>query len=192
MTRALRARRPAAATSKLIFRPLLQCMIVCTERSHWGKADGPDSGFQHRRVRRSTCRGRRRGRRALAHARRHRGEAGLRAGRRRGARLPRHLPRHRAVSARPLPDHVRHAALDHPAICRLLHGGGFQRLLPPQPRGRAEGPVGRLRSRHPPRLRLGSSARRRRRRHGGRRDRFHLRHAHAVRRHPARPDERCR
>ncbi len=33
-----------------------------------------------------------------------------------------------------------------------------------------------------------SSARRRRRRHGGRRDRFDLRHAHAVRRHPARPD----
>ena len=30
----------------------------------------------------------------------------------------------------------------------------------------------------------------RRRRHGRRRDRFDLRHAHAVRRHPARPDER--
>ena len=36
----------------------------------------------------------------------------------------------------------------------LLDGGGFQRLLPPQPRGRAEGPLGRLRSRHPSRLRL--------------------------------------
>ena len=33
-----------------------------------------------------------------------------------------------------------------------------------------------------------SSARRRRRRHGGRRDRLDLRHAHAVLRHPARPD----
>ncbi|MGT2482120.1 methylmalonyl-CoA mutase family protein [Methylobacterium oryzae CBMB20] len=30
----------------------------------------------------------------------------------------------------------------------------LERLLPPQPRGRAEGPVGRLRSRHPPRLRF--------------------------------------
>ena len=92
--------------------------------------------------------------------------------------------------ARPLPDHVRHPALDHPAICRLLHGGGFQRLLPAQPRRRAEGPLGRLRSRDPPRLRLRPSARRRRRRHGRRRDRFDLRHAHAVLRHPARPDER--
>ncbi len=127
-------------------------------------------------------------RRSLAHAGRHRGEAGLWAGRRQGSRLPRHLPRHRALSARPLPDHVRHPALDHPAICRLLHRRGFQRLLPPQPRRRAEGPFGRLRSRHPPRLRQRSSARRRRRRHGGRRDRFDLRHAHAVRRHPARPD----
>jgi methylmalonyl-CoA mutase len=35
-----------------------------------------------------------------------------------------------------------------------------------------------------------SSARLRRRRHGGCRHRFHLRHAHAVRRHSARPDER--
>ena len=33
-------------------------------------------------------------------------------------------------------------------------------------------------------------ARRRRRRHGRRRDRFDLRHAHAVRRHPARQDDR--
>ena len=65
-----------------------------------------------------------------------------------------------------------------------------QRLLPAQPRGRAEGPVDRVRSRHPPRLRLGPRACRRRRRHGGRRDRFDLRHAHAVLRHPARPDDR--
>ena len=79
-----------------------------------------------------------------------------------------------------------------PAICRLLHGGGFQRLLPPQPRGRAEGPLGRLRSRHPSRLRLRPSARLGRCRHGGRRDRLDLRHAHAVLRHPARPDDACR
>ena len=55
--------------------------------------------------------------------------------------------------------------------------------------GRAEGPLGRVRPADPPRLRLRSSARRRRRRHGGRRDRFDLRHAHAVLGHPARPDD---
>ena len=81
-------------------------------------------------------------------------------------------------------------AVDHPAVRRLLHRGRLQRLLPPQPRGRAEGPLDRLRSRHPPRLRQRPSARRRRRRHGGRRDRLHLRHADAVLRHPARPDDR--
>ena len=81
-------------------------------------------------------------------------------------------------------------ALDDPPICRLLDGRGLQRLLPAQSRGRPEGPVGRLRSRHPSRLRFRPSARRRRRRHGGRRDRLDLRHAHAVLRHPARPDER--
>ena len=90
----------------------------------------------------------------------------------------------------PYPTMYVEPAVDDPAICRLLHRRGFERLLPPQPRGRAEGPFGRLRSRHPPRLRLRPSARRRRRRHGGRRDRFDLRHAHAVRRHPARPDDR--
>ena len=63
-----------------------------------------------------------------------------------------------------------------------------QRLLPPQPRRRAEGPVGRLRSRHPPRLRQRPSARRRRRRQGGRRDRQRRGHEVAVRRHPARRD----
>ncbi len=66
----------------------------------------------------------------------------------------------------------------------LLDGGGFQRLLPAQHRRRAEGPVGGVRSRHPSRLRQRPSARARRRRHGRRGDRFHLRHAHAVRRHP--------
>ena len=107
-----------------------------------------------------------------------------------GPRFPRHLSGHRALSARPLPHHVRHPAVDDPAICRLLDRRGFQRLLPPQPRGRPEGPLGRLRSRHPSRLRQRPSARRRRRRHGGRGDRLDLRHAHAVLRHPARPDDR--
>ena len=64
----------------------------------------------------------------------------------------------------------------------------IQRLLPPQPRRRAEGPERRLRPRHPPRLRQRQSARRRRRRHGGRRDRQRRGHEIAVRRHPARRD----
>ncbi len=75
--------------------------------------------------------------------------------------------------------------VDDPPICRLLDRRGIQRLLSPQPRRRAEGPLGRLRSRHPPRLRQRQSARRRRRRHGGRRDRHGRGHEIAVRRHPA-------
>lgn len=43
-----------------------------------------------------------------------------------------------AVPARPLPDHVHHAAVDDPAVRGLLHGGGVQRVLPPQPGGRPE------------------------------------------------------
>ena len=105
-------------------------------------------------------------------------------------RLPRHLSGQGAVPSRPLPRDVRGAALDDPAICRLLHRRGFQCLLPPQSRRRSEGPLHRLRSRHPPRLRQRSSARLRRCRHGRRRDRLDLRHAHAVFGHPARPDER--
>ena len=108
----------------------------------------------------------------------------------RRARLPRHLSGHRALSARSLPHHVRQPALDRAPICRVLHGRGFERLLPPQPRGRPEGPLGRLRPRHPSRLRFRPSARLGRCGHGGRRHRFHLRHAHPVRRHSARPDER--
>ncbi len=129
-------------------------------------------------------------RRSVAHAGGNPGQIELLGKRSRRHRFPRDLARHRAVPARPLPDHVRQPALDHPAICGIFHGGGFQRVLPPQPRRRTKGPLGRVRSRHPSRLRFRSPARLRRRRHGGRRDRFDLRHAHAVRRHPARPDER--
>ena len=126
----------------------------------------------------------------MADARGHPGQARLQRGRSRRHRLPRDLAGRRALSARPLPDHVRQPALDHQAVRRLLDGGRFQRVLSPQPRRRAKGPFGRVRPRHPPRLRLRSSARDRRRRHGRRGDRFHLRHAHAVLRHSARPDER--
>ena len=67
----------------------------------------------------------------------------------------------------------------------LLHRGGVERVLPAQPRGRAEGPVDRVRPGHPPRLRLRPPAGGRRRRHGGGGDRLDLRHAPALRRHPA-------
>ena len=129
--------------------------------------------------------------RALADAGRHPGEAGLR----RRTTSPAStsstpIPASRPICAAPTRPCTSTQPWTDPAVCRLLHGRGFQRLLPAQPRRRAEGPLGRLRSRHPPRLRLRPSARRRRRRHGGRRDRLDLRHAHAVLRHPARPDER--
>ena len=113
-------------------------------------------------------------------------------------RFPRRFPRHRPLWPRPLSDHVHQPALDDPPVRRVLNRRGFQRLLPSQPRRRSKGPLGRLRSCHPPRLRLGSPARDRRCRHGRRRDRLHLRHANALCRHTARPDvrvddhERCR
>ncbi len=114
-----------------------------------------------------------------------------------GGLSARHLPRCAAVPARPVPDDVRQPAVDHPAVRRLLHRRGVQRVLPAQPGGRPEGPVGGVRPRHPPRLRLRPPPRRRRRRNGRRGNRFHSRHAPAVRRY--RPvhrlglddDERC-
>ncbi len=101
-------------------------------------------------------------------------------------RLPRRDAGRGALSARPLPHDVCAAALDRPPIFRLLDRRGFQRLLPAQPRRRPARRLHRLRPRHPSRLRFRSSARDRRCRHGRRRHRFHLRHAHAVRPHPAR------
>ena len=130
------------------------------------------------------------GRAGLAHPRGHRGAAGLHRRRHRGPGLPADLSRHRAVPARALPDDVRQPAVDDPPVRRVLHRRGVQRVLPAQPRRRAEGPVGRVRPGHPPRLRLRPPAGRRRRRHGRRGDRLDPRHAPAVRRHPARPDER--
>ena len=44
-----------------------------------------------------------------------------------------------ALPARPLQRHVRHAPVDHPPICRVLHRRRVQRLLPAQPRLRAKG-----------------------------------------------------
>ena len=121
---------------------------------------------------------------------RHRGQAAVHRAGPGGPGLPGHLPGHRPVPARPVPDDVRQPALDDPPVRGLLHGRGVQRLLPPQPRGRPEGPVGRLRPAHPPRLRQRPPAGDRRRRHGGRGDRLDLRHAAALRRHPAGQDDR--
>ena len=42
-----------------------------------------------------------------------------------------------ALPARPLPDDVRHPAVDGPPVRRLLHRRGVERLLPPQPGRRA-------------------------------------------------------
>ena len=120
----------------------------------------------------------------------HRGQGILRPRRHRRSPCSREHPRPAAVPARPLPHHVRRAAVDDPPVRRLLHGARFQRLLPAQPRRRAERPLRRLRSPHPSRLRFRRSARCRRCRHGGRRHRFHPRHGGAFRRHPARRDDR--
>ena len=117
-------------------------------------------------------------------------QAALHRGRPRRRRRPRHLPRSGPVPARPLPGDVHDAAVDDPPVRGLLHGRGVQRLLPPQPGRRPEGSVGRLRPRHPPRLRLRPPAGARRRRHGRGGHRLDLRHAPAVRRHPAGRDER--
>ena len=65
-----------------------------------------------------------------------------------------------------------------------------QPLLSREFGGRADGTVGRFRSRHPSRLRQRPSARRRRCRQGRGGDRQRRGHENSVRRHPARPDER--
>jgi hypothetical protein len=49
-----------------------------------------------------------------------------------------------AVFARDLSYYVCEPPLDHSPICRLLHRGGEQRLLPPQPGRRAERVVRRF------------------------------------------------
>ena len=98
------------------------------------------------------------------------------------------LPGAAPVPARPARDDVREPPLDDPPVRRLLDRRGVERLLPREPRGRPEGALGRLRSRHPPRLRLGPPARDGRRRQGRRRDRLGRGHEDPLRRHPARPD----
>ncbi len=98
------------------------------------------------------------------------------------------LPGRRAVRARAAGDDVREPAVDDPPVRGLLDRRGVERVLPPEPRGRADGPVGRVRPRDAPRLRQRPPARRRRRRQGRRRDRLGRGHEDPLRRHPARQD----
>ena len=129
---------------------------------------------------------RRRGRRpGVADARRHRGQAALYGGRSGRAGEPWTVcPAWFPFLARAQGDDVCRPALDHPPVCRLLDCGGLERLLPAKSGGRADGPVGRLRSGHPPRLRQRPSAGRRRCRQGRRGDRQRRGHEDPVRRHP--------
>ncbi|EFD77182.1 LOW QUALITY PROTEIN: predicted protein, partial [Mycobacterium tuberculosis T85] len=129
---------------------------------------------------------------------RHTGIHRRRPGRRRSRGLPAaQLPGRAPLCARPLSDDVCEPAVDHPPVRRVFHRRGFQCVLPTQPGRRPEGAVGGLRSGHPPRLRLRPSPRAGRCRNGRCGNRFHSRHATAVRRH--RPvdrervddDERC-
>ncbi len=97
----------------------------------------------------------------------YRGQKSGGAGVRPAPRAPELRGRHRAIPARPLHDHVRHAAVDGPAVRGFFHGGGNQRLLPPQHRRRSEGAVRCVRSADTSRLRLRPPARLWRRRQGG-------------------------
>ena len=104
------------------------------------------------------------------------------------ARSPRVRGRSPAVSARAVLHDVRPAAVDRPAVCRLLDGGGVERVLPAEPGGRTEGTVGCVRSRHASGLRLGQRTRSRGRRQGRRRDRHGRGHEDPLRSDPARSD----
>ena len=92
-------------------------------------------------------------------ARGHPHQAALHGGRPREAREPRHAAGRLPVPARPARDDVREPPLDDPPVRRLLDRRRDQRVLPQEPGRRPAGPLGRLRSRDPPRLRLGSRAR---------------------------------
>ena len=176
-----RSTRSHASRLVLVREPLRGSLV--------GMSDGhelTDEGWRALAVERAA---RRRSRLArVADARGHRRQAALHGRRSRGARDGRRSAGHGAVRARPAGDDVRQPAVDDPAVRGLLHRGGVERVLPPEPRGGADGPVGRVRPRDAPRLRQRSSARRRRRRQGGRRDRLRRRHEAALRRHPARQD----
>ena len=137
------------------------------------------------------------GGRALVVTGRHCGATGLHRCRPRWGGRAGHLSRSGAVPARTVSDDVHHPAVDHPAVRGVLDSPGIERVLPPQSRRRAEGPLGRVRPTDPSWVRLRPSAGRRGRRHGRGGDRLHLRHAAVVRAHRAghhqcvHDDERC-
>ena len=90
----------------------------------------------------------------------------------------------------PYPTMYNDQPLDDPPVCRVLHGGGLQRLLPAQSGCGTERVVGRLRSRDPSGLRQRPPACGRRCGHGRRGDRLHSGYGDAVQRHTAGSDER--
>ena len=81
------------------------------------------------------------------------------------------------------------SALADPHLCRTFDRSQVERALSHQPGARADGLERRLRSADPDRLLLRPSAGQRRGRQGGRADQPSRRHAHPVRRHPARSHE---
>ena len=98
------------------------------------------------------------------------------------------LPGFAAVRARRAGDDVRQPALDDPPVRGLLHRRGVERLLPAQPGGRADGPVGGLRPGHPPGLRLRPPPGRGRRGQGRGGDRLGRGHEDPLRPDPPRED----
>jgi hypothetical protein len=117
---------------------------------HWRtgrRASHELSGFQARSSQLAT-------RGCNTQPRRHPPEILLHPRRQRRAGTPPLRRRRTALPARPIRQHVHHAALDHPAVRGLQHGRGEQRLLPPQPRRRTDGFERRVRSGNAPRLRF--------------------------------------
>ena len=85
--------------------------------------------------------------------------------------------------------HRKGPALADPDLFRPFDRRQVERALPHEPGARSDRPVGRLRSADPDRLRQRPSAGQGRGRQGRRADQPSRRHAHPVRRHPARPHE---
>ena len=118
---------------------------------------------------------------------RRRGRAPLRPRRRRRGLLrgARRLPGGVSVHARRPSLDAPGAPLDDAPVRGLLDAGGLQRALPLSPLAGADRPVGRVRSAHANRLRLGCGDGRGRGRQGRRGDRLNRGYAHAVQRHSA-------
>ena len=168
------------------------CLRPCRPRMiFWTSNESRFPNFADGRFRRSRRASRRRAAQALADAGRHRGKAGLRRGRPRRPRFPRHLSGQRALScAAPTP----RCTSRSPGRSGNMPASPRRKI--PTPSTGAISPPGRRASRSPSisppiaattaiiRASSGDVGM------AGRRDRFDLRHAHAVLRHPARPDER--